>query len=275
MDTEDTMSETPCPNCERLRAILIEHHIVPQTMKSQDLYELAQRQATLEELRADIVKHAADALEAYRVRDLAREASNRDLEAKRQAEAEVTKHAGDAREAYRQRDRIFEELKQVECLAANWQDTAEQEMRNTQYYRGLVVQIGLMLGIAARTADDGTVSEDILCAKVPELVRTALEDPQHFAFLQIDAAIAKLPKKLVVHVRYNQGEDHDGDPCVFFRVLLTDKAAKSIFDRSKPADAIASVVRHAIHPLVPEGLHAYFNFRSESEQAQMKEKEWE
>ena len=102
----------------------------------------------LQQALADVAKHAADAREAYRVRDLAREASNRDLAAKRQAED----------------------------LTDAWMRTAEQQMRDTQYYRGLVVEIGAMFGIAARTQDDGGIVGEVLCAKVPELVRAALDN---------------------------------------------------------------------------------------------------
>ncbi len=52
-----------------------------------------------------------------------------------------------------------------------WQETARQEIRNRDYFRGLVQQIGGMFGVAARTEDDGSVAEDVLCAKVPELVK--------------------------------------------------------------------------------------------------------
>ena len=55
----------------------------------------------------------------------------------------------------------------AECNA--WLEIAKQNQRNTDYYRGLVVQIGTLFGKAAMTADDGTVMEDVLCAKVPEL----------------------------------------------------------------------------------------------------------
>ena len=57
-----------------------------------------------------------------------------------------------------------------------WEDTAAQAYRNTDYYRSLVREIGLMLGSAAYVADDGTVNDDILCAKVPELIRTTLAE---------------------------------------------------------------------------------------------------
>jgi len=52
-----------------------------------------------------------------------------------------------------------------------WKDTAAQESRNRDYYRRLVVEIGRSLGPAAYVADDGIVHDDVLCAKVPELVR--------------------------------------------------------------------------------------------------------
>lgn len=52
-----------------------------------------------------------------------------------------------------------------------WQDTAAQHARNRDYYRALVVECGEAIGEAAYTQDDGGRVEDVLCAKVPELVR--------------------------------------------------------------------------------------------------------
>jgi hypothetical protein len=56
----------------------------------------------------------------------------------------------------------------------NWCDTAARHCRNEQYYRGLVIKIGEMLGREAYVSDDGSVQEDVLCAKVPALVRARL-----------------------------------------------------------------------------------------------------
>lgn len=53
----------------------------------------------------------------------------------------------------------------------HWHDTAEQYARNAEYYRGLVNEIGLMLGDEVFISDDGSRQEDVLCAKVPQLVR--------------------------------------------------------------------------------------------------------
>jgi len=55
-----------------------------------------------------------------------------------------------------------------------WKDSAATFSRNADYYRGLVTRIGEMFRIEAKTSDDGTVQEDVLCAKVPELVAAAL-----------------------------------------------------------------------------------------------------
>ena len=54
--------------------------------------------------------------------------------------------------------------------ANHWQEVARMHAKNEEYYRGLVVQIGDAMGHDAYVADDGTVSDDVLCAKVPELV---------------------------------------------------------------------------------------------------------
>lgn len=55
-----------------------------------------------------------------------------------------------------------------------WYDTAAQHARNEEYYRGLVQEIGEMLGADAFVSDDGSIQQDVLCAKVPELVRARL-----------------------------------------------------------------------------------------------------
>ncbi len=58
-----------------------------------------------------------------------------------------------------------------------WHDTAAQYCRNEEYYRGLVEEIGRMFGDAAYISDDGSRQQDVLCAKVPELVRQLIDQP--------------------------------------------------------------------------------------------------
>jgi hypothetical protein len=59
-------------------------------------------------------------------------------------------------------------------LVSLLRDELRNTTKNSEYYRGLVVEIGEKFGVAARTADDGSVADGVLCAKVPELVAEAL-----------------------------------------------------------------------------------------------------
>lgn len=56
----------------------------------------------------------------------------------------------------------------------NWIETAVQMDRGRTFYQGLVRQIGERFGVAARTSDDGSVQDDVLALRVPELVDAAL-----------------------------------------------------------------------------------------------------
>jgi hypothetical protein len=60
---------------------------------------------------------------------------------------------------------------EVYQLVTNWMDAAAQNQRNTDYYRGLVIQCGETIGEEAFICDDETISLDVLCAKVPEIVK--------------------------------------------------------------------------------------------------------
>lgn len=57
-----------------------------------------------------------------------------------------------------------------------WQEIAEQHYRNETFYRDLLMQIGAILGPEAHRADDGSVSDEPLCAKLPEVVRNLVKD---------------------------------------------------------------------------------------------------
>jgi len=61
-------------------------------------------------------------------------------------------------------------------VLAGWLDTAAQMQRNADFYRGIVVQVGELFGTAAKTSDDGSVQEDVLALKVPELVAAAIAE---------------------------------------------------------------------------------------------------
>lgn len=58
---------------------------------------------------------------------------------------------------------------------ASWMDDAARHCRNECYYRDLLVQCGKAIGKPAFTCDDGSKSEDVLCAKIPELVENLVK----------------------------------------------------------------------------------------------------
>lgn len=53
---------------------------------------------------------------------------------------------------------------------AVWMQTSAEMSNNTEYYRGLLVRCGKAIGDRAYTCDDGSRSEDVLCARIPEIV---------------------------------------------------------------------------------------------------------
>jgi hypothetical protein len=57
---------------------------------------------------------------------------------------------------------------------AFWMSVARQFCKNMEYYRSLVDRIGILFGEAAYISDDGSKQDDILRAKVPELVESRL-----------------------------------------------------------------------------------------------------
>lgn len=77
----------------------------------------------------------------------------------------------------------------------------------------------------------------------------------------------------VLRIRCSVGEDWSGDPAVFFRIVLSDNA-------SKPG-RLSGVTRRVTEKLVSAvqpaelGLLPYYNYRSASEQAQLKEEAWD
>src|SRR5258708_37442028 len=88
---------------------------------------------------------------------------------------------------------------------------------------------------------------------------------------EIDAAIQRAHQALgpdVVRIRYEIGEDWSGQWAIFFRVVLTDDAA-----RRRLRDVAAKVVRELERQLDFPGIGVdpYHNFRSESEQETLQE----
>ncbi len=92
---------------------------------------------------------------------------------------------------------------------------------------------------------------------------------------EIDDALLRAQGALgpnVVRIRYSFADDWTGEPSLFFRVLLSDAASKS-----RKLGEITERIRWGIDKAVkPDemGLHAYFNFRSKSEQDELQDPAW-
>jgi hypothetical protein len=89
------------------------------------------------------------------------------------------------------------------------------------------------------------------------------------------AGVEKAAKALsadVVRIRYDIGTDWVGNPSVFFKIVITDKASRPENLREVAQRVALKIMNEA--KTDQTGLHAYFNFRSKSEQAKLKEPAW-
>ena len=75
----------------------------------------------------------------------------------------------------------------------------------------------------------------------------------------------------VVRIRYEIGEDWSGQWSIFFRVLLTDDAARRRL-RVVATKVVRELARQLDFPAL--GVFPYHNFRSASEQAILRESAW-
>ncbi len=92
---------------------------------------------------------------------------------------------------------------------------------------------------------------------------------------EIDRRVKAVARKLapdVVRIRYHIGSDWTGDSSIFFRILLSDAASRE----ERLADVTGRVRSRLLEELRPAewGLLPYFDFRSQSEQAVLREEAW-
>jgi hypothetical protein len=93
----------------------------------------------------------------------------------------------------------------------------------------------------------------------------------HAADLRIELnGIMPSPSPGVVKWRYTFDSDWSGDPAIFFWVTLTDDASKKA-NLSKATAAFTKVITDRIDFRNDWDLFPYFHFRSESEQAKLKD----
>lgn len=84
------------------------------------------------------------------------------------------------------------------------------------------------------------------------------------------SALGRSIPDAIVNWRYTIGEDWSGDPAIFFWITLSDEAAKrwNLQDASRQ---IIDLVSLRVDPFGQWGLIPYFSFRSQSEQASLRE----
>ena len=91
---------------------------------------------------------------------------------------------------------------------------------------------------------------------------------------EIQSAIGYVEARLapdVVRIRYEIGEDWSGQWAIFFRIVLSDDAARHRL-RAVADRVVWSLAQHLDFPGM--GVFPYHNFRSESEQRALREEAW-
>ena len=64
----------------------------------------------------------------------------------------------------------------LETERDNWIETAREYANNADFFRSLVVKCGVAIGAESYIQDDGGISEDVLCIKVPTLVEKLIAE---------------------------------------------------------------------------------------------------
>ena len=93
---------------------------------------------------------------------------------------------------------------------------------------------------------------------------------------EIDAIVERATSQLgpdVVRVIHWVGLDYSDEPCIRFRIVLTDEAAGPE-RRNEARKRITSFLGEELHPYSRWGFIPYYHFRSESDQASLRSPEW-
>ncbi len=107
------------------------------------------------------------------------------------------------------------------------------------------------------------------------MATTYLSPQQLKDFAQkVDEVAKKFPAE-VVRIRHSFSRDWDGDPAIYFRILLDRKSTK----RPPPLGAYRTYRKHTIDDLALYEQFSeyipYFSYRTETEQDELKDPEWE
>lgn len=93
-------------------------------------------------------------------------------------------------------------IEETERSAAGWKADWERAARDNAWYRDLLLQIAEVLGPEKFISDDGSIQQDVLIAKIPELARAAIFAP-HVA--KAKASYVPLPAEPVANCVTSDG----------------------------------------------------------------------
>lgn len=105
------------------------------------------------------------------------------------------------------KDRVMDTVlaEAVAKRIAGWMDTATGAYRDVEFYHGITTEIGEMFGVAAKTSDDGSIQQDVLVLKVPELVRAL------FASRGVEPANSSQPSESLSEKAQNAIQQTEGE----------------------------------------------------------------
>ena len=91
---------------------------------------------------------------------------------------------------------------------------------------------------------------------------------------KVEEVAKKFPGE-VVRIRHSFSRDWDGDPAIYFRVLLTDNARRA-HRLSELTERIGTILAKdlALYEQYAEYI-PYFSYRTKTEQDELKDPEWE
>jgi tetrahydromethanopterin S-methyltransferase subunit G len=93
---------------------------------------------------------------------------------------------------------------------------------------------------------------------------------------QIAKALKRAERALapdVVLIRFTLRDDWTGEPSIFFKIVLSDKAASKQSKLNEITERIEFTIREKVKP-DELGLNSYFNFRSLSEHNELNDPAW-
>ena len=116
----------------------------------------------------------------------------------------------------------------LETERDNWIETAREYANNADFFRSLVVKCGVAIGAESYIQDDGGISEDVLCIKVPTLVEKLIAENARLRDAVLNA--------------YHTGHDHTVEGgfqwCAVGSQEVADEIIAEALNPTKPTSAV-------------------------------------